>query len=93
MTLDTIKSEVEKVLRAHLAPSVIREVLVLSEADSDGEAILRIQVVIDRNGPELNAEKLFFATGVVRSALERVDEKRFPLLSFPSSDEIPGVAA
>lgn len=93
MTLEAIKTEVEQALKAHLAPSIIRGVLVFPELDSDGDPILRIQVIVDRNGPELDADKLFFATGVARAALDRIGEARFPLLSFPSSDEIPEVAA
>jgi hypothetical protein len=93
MSLDQVKDALQQALQSHLAPSIIKDVMVFPETDSDGEPILRIQVVVDRAGPQLNADKVFFATGVARSALAQVKETRFPLLSFPSSDEVPGVAA
>ena len=93
MASDSIKTAIEEALKAHFSPSIIKDVLVFQEKDSDGDPILRIQVIVDRSGPELDADKLFFATGVARAALESINEARFPLLSFPSSDEFPGVAA
>ena len=93
MKLDEVRDAVTQVLQAHLAPSILTKVLVFQETDSDGEPILRLQAVIDHAGPELGADKIFFATGVVRNALADRGETRFPLLTFPSSDEMPEVAA
>lgn len=93
MSVKKIKDVVGTALRLHLAPSIISDIAVFQETDSDGDPILRIQVVVDRNGAELDADKLFLATGVARAALEKIAETRFPLLSFPASDEMPGVAA
>jgi hypothetical protein len=93
MPVKDIKSTVMLALAAHLAPSVLTDLRVYEETDADGEPILRFQAVVDSTGPGLTADTVFFATGVVRKALAEIDETRFPLLSFPSSDEIPGVAA
>jgi hypothetical protein len=93
MTLDKIKNVVVKALRPHVHPSILKDVRVFQETDADNEPILRFQVIIDDGGPDLSADRVFFATGIVRNALEAVNESRFPLLTFPSSDEIPGVAA
>jgi hypothetical protein len=93
MSLEAIKEVVETALRGHVAPSVLKEVRVSQETDFDGDPILSLQVVIDSNGPDLKAEKVFFATGVVRAALATIGDDRFPLLSFPSSDEVAEVAA
>jgi hypothetical protein len=93
MTLEEIKNLVAETLRVHLSPAIVSDVRVYQEADSDGEPILRIQVIVDRNGPELTPDQVFFSIGVVREALGAVNESRFPLLTFPSSDELPGVAA
>jgi hypothetical protein len=93
MALEHIKSTVALALKEHIAPSILKDVLVYQETDSDDEPILRFQAIIDNRGPALNADKVFFATGVVRRALAEIGETRFPLLTFPSSDEIPEVAA
>ena len=91
--LEEVKAVLRVALQKHLAPAVVKDVMVFPESDSDGEPILRVQVVVDPSGPKLNADKVFFAIGVARSALAAINETRFPLLSFPSSDEVPGVAA
>jgi hypothetical protein len=93
MTLEEIKNLVATTLRAHFSPAIVSDIRVFQEADSDGEPILRFQVIVDRSGPDLTADQVFFSTGVVRQALRAVNESRFPLLTFPSSDEVPGVAA
>jgi hypothetical protein len=91
--LDTIRDLVLKALRTHLEPAIISDVRVFQEADSDGDPILRLQVVVDSSGPKLSSDKVFFATGVVRNALATIGDSRFPLLSFPTSKEISGEAA
>jgi hypothetical protein len=93
MPPEDIKMAVAQALQQHIAPSILKDLLVYQEMDSDGEPILRFQAIIDNDGPALDADKVFFATGVVRRALAEISETRFPLLTFPSSDEIPEVAA
>ena len=93
MDLLTIKEVVARALREHIAPSMLSTLLIYEETDSDEEPVLRFQAVIDDAGPALSADKIFFATGIVRDALIARDETRFPLLTFPSSSEITGVAA
>lgn len=93
MTLEEFENLVAETLRSHLSPAIVSDVRAYQEVDSDGEPILRFQVVVDRDGPDLTADQVFFSTGVVRHALGAVGESRFPLLTFPSSDELPGVAA
>jgi len=93
MDTDGIASTVRRALSEHVAPSIIKDLLVFQETDADGENILRFQVVIDKSGPDLTADKVFRATGIVRGALVALNDTRFPLLTFPSSDEIPEAAA
>lgn len=93
MESQAIKDVVAEALRGHIAPSILKDLLIYEETDFDGEPILRFQAIVDHNGPAMSADKIFFATGVVRDALVARKEARFPLLTFPSSNEIPGVAA
>ena len=93
MTIDEIKVVAMKALTDHLAPSIVANLLAFEEFDADGDPILRFRVVIDSRSPDLLADQVLYATGVVRRALASVNEQRFPLLSFPSSDEMSGVAA
>lgn len=93
MTSEDIKKVILETLMAHVTPALLTDAIVLQEVDADGEPILRIRAVVNSAGPELTSDKIFSATGRLRDALEAVGETRFPLLSFPSSSEIPGVAA
>jgi hypothetical protein len=79
-----IREKIEKTLKVHLRPSV----------DSDGDPVLRIWAVIDVAGPDLEADKVFTVTSVVRDALESIGDTRFPLVMFPASnEELPEAAA
>lgn len=93
MALEDIRNAVAAVIADHIHPSILKDLRVFQETDSDGEPILRFQAIIDHFGPSLSPDKVFFATGIVRNALANLNESRFPLLTFPSSDELPGVAA
>jgi hypothetical protein len=93
MTLDQIKKIVEDALGKHIAPARLTAVLVYEEEDADGDPILRIRAFVDSSGPGVGADRVFTATGVLRGALERAGETRFPLLTYPTSDELPEVAA
>lgn len=84
---------VYKALKEHLFPCRIARILKADEFDSDGDPILRMRVVIDQSGPEPDANKLFTATGLVREVLAMQKDNRFPLLTYPSSEEFPEVAA
>ena len=83
----------EGILHAHLAPARVLGIDVAEEVDADGDQVLRVKVILDSKGPKVDDGKIFSATGVVRSFLARLPDNRFPLLSFPSSDETSGVAA
>lgn len=91
--MKTTKMLVFDVLADHLAPSEVQALVINDEVDADGDPVLRIQVVIKHDGPAPAPEKLFSATGVVLRVLESMQDHRFPLLTFPSSNELPGVAA
>jgi hypothetical protein len=93
MAKDQIKAVALKALTDHLSPSIVTDLLVYEEFDADGDPILRFRVVINSDGPDLLSDKVLYATGVVRRALQAINESRFPIMSFPSSDEMSGVAA
>ena len=94
MNLDELKSVILETLSEHVAPSRLKDAIVLPEVDADGEPVLRVRAVVDTSGPYLSSDQVFSATGKLRDALEAKGELRFPLISFPSSNEdIPGVAA
>lgn len=93
MLSDAVKNHILNALKAHMQPSTVTDVRIAEQLDADGEPILRIQAVIDRDGPDLAADKVFTATAVVRKVLEDTKDTRFPLLTFPSSDEVRPEAA
>lgn len=80
-------------LKEHLSPSRIVRILTADEFDSDGDPVLRLRVVVDYSGPAVEPKKLFSATGVVREVMANQNDNRFPLLTYPSSEEVPEAAA
>ncbi len=82
-----------RALKEHLSPCRIVRILTADEFDSDGDPVLRLRVVVDHSGPAVEPKKLFSATGVVRDVMANQNDNRFPLLTYPSSEEVPEAAA
>lgn len=93
MMLEKIKTVLSAKLSEHIAPAQLKELRIFEESDADGDPILRVQVILDKSGPKIAADKILFATGIARAALSELKDSRFPLLTFPGSDELPEVAA
>lgn len=91
--MKTVEDSILETLSEHLAPSIVKRVVINRETDADGDPVLRIRVVIDKDGASPEPAKLFSATRVVLTVLNAIPDSPFPLLTFPSSDEMPGVAA
>lgn len=80
-------------LREYLLPCRVDSVLSADEFDSDGDPVLRLRVVIDETGPAPTDKQLFSATGLVRTVMADQKDDRFPLLTFPTREEMAEVAA
>lgn len=93
MTASRITEQVRTALASHLAPAHIVSVILHEELDSDGDPILRVLAVYDPERPAPSAEEMLSATGVVRSLLAAHEDRRFPLVSFISRDDLQEAAA
>ncbi len=80
-------------LTRHMEPCRVVRVLFADEFDHDGDPILRLRVVVDETGPTPSDIQLFSATGIVREVMAEYKDDRFPLLTFPTGEEMSELAA
>lgn len=82
---------IAKLVRESLAPDFnkvkIIEVIVHDEVDSDGEAVLRVDVIFEGTPKDVDALKLTGAVRHVRPRLREMNEEAFPLFSFISKGD------
>lgn len=88
-TIETIRQVVE----TQLAPAQIVDLSVREDVDSDGEEVLRVDVVFRIDGNKLDPEKVLGLVRHLREPFEKLHEKRFPIFSFMKPDDMNGAAA
>lgn len=80
--------KVAKVVRETLAADFdkvkIIDVRVRDETDSDGDEVLRVEVIFEGTQKDIDALKLTGAVRQVRPLLREMNENAFPLFSFIS---------
>jgi hypothetical protein len=91
-TLETIEA-IRKVVEAQLAPAEIVDVSVREDVDSDGEDVLRVDVVFRIDGNRLDPEKVLGLVRHLREPFEKLHEDRFPIFSFMKPEDMNGAAA
>lgn len=84
---------IRDVVEHQLAPARIVSVSVSEDDDFDGDPILRIDVVFEIEGDQLDPQKVMGLARHLREPLERLEEDRFPVFSFFKPDEVDGAAA
>jgi hypothetical protein len=82
--LASIKRIVRQTLRRDFVHIRILDVEVHEDVDSDGEEVLRINVIFEGTPKDLDAKKLSGAVRHLRPKLDKIHESVFPLLSFIS---------
>lgn len=80
-------------LTNHMLPCRVVRILSADEFDHDGDPILRLRVVVDETGPVPGDMQLFSATGIVREVMAEYKDDRFPLMTFPTREEMAELAA
>ncbi|HET7413546.1 MAG TPA: hypothetical protein VFJ18_12890 [Pararhizobium sp.] len=78
---------VSDTLRADFDKARILDVRVFSDEDSDGDDVLRIEVVFEGAQKDVDARKLSGAIRHVRPKLSHIGEEAFPLFSFISKGD------
>lgn len=66
----------------------VSEVRIREDTDSDGDEVLRIDVIFDGTSNDLDPKKLAGFVGHLRPRLEQMQETALPLLYFISSAEL-----
>ena len=91
MASEAIKDIIEAVIRERLSSDVVHKVVVTSDEDADGDAVLRVAVVLEGKHSDLDREKVVGLIRHLRSKLEdsedRAAAQAFPILSFMSKNE------
>jgi hypothetical protein len=82
--LASIKRIVTQTLRRDFDHIRILDVEIQEDVDSDGEDVLRINVIFEGTPKDLDAKKLSGAVRHLRPKLDKIHESAFPLLSFIS---------
>jgi len=85
--MGAIDDIVASVVKERLNGVTIESIEVERDVDSDGDPILRITVVFDAEGAELDPEKLVTIPRHLRSKLKKPDVDRFPMFSFISKGD------
>lgn len=93
MTIDEIRTELTDALRAHLKPIPLVDLEVTFDLDHDGDPILRIRAVYDETGGTPRGDRLLDSVGLLRDRLRALNDDRFPILTFISSDDRQAEAA
>lgn len=73
---------VEAVVRRQFSDAVIHAVAVKPDLDHDGDAILRVTVVVQDDNERLDPEKVLDASGSIWSALDEAGIESFPIVSY-----------
>jgi hypothetical protein len=82
-----IKRIVEDTLKRDLDNIRVVNILVRSDVDRDGDAVLLIDVVFDGLPKDINVRNLSAAVRHIRPKLAKIGETAFPLISFISKAE------
>lgn len=82
--LDNIKLTelVETVVRRQFSDAVIHAVAVKPDVDHDGDAILRVTVVVEDGIERLDPEKVLDTSGNLWSELGEAGIESFPIVSY-----------
>jgi hypothetical protein len=82
--LESIRRIVTDTLSSRFDRIRIVDVRIREDVDSDGDELLRIDVIFDGAPKDLDARKLSGAVRHLRPKLDAIHESAFPLLTFIS---------
>jgi hypothetical protein len=91
MASEAIKDLIEAVIRERLSSAAIHKVVVTSDEDADGDAVLRVAVILEGKHSDLDRDKVVGLIRHLRSKLgdseDHAAAHAFPILSFMSKNE------
>jgi hypothetical protein len=85
--IELIKKIVKDTLAGHFDHVRILRINVKKELDSEGEDLLKIDVIFEGAAKDLDYSKLSGTVRLLRPKLDKIDESAFPLLSFISKTD------
>lgn len=94
MDVEAIKRVVEQLLKERFGDDVLlRDMRILHEEDSDGDPVLRVEVVFDAETNYVPAERTKGLIRRLRPRLSEIGENAFPVMSFIAAKEMGKRAA
>lgn len=91
--LNKVADVIKAVFERQFAPARVQKILLEPDVDHDGDAIIRAQVVFEVDGDKLDPKKVKGLARHLRSEFEKLNEDRFPVVSFKTSAEFASEAA
>lgn len=85
--IDNIRDAIRNVIEERLAPTDIVDVEIEEDVDHDGDEIVRVRIVFAAQSGRPKAESVVGLTGLVRKPLLDIENDRFPILTFMTSEE------
>ncbi len=85
--LEQVRKIVKETLSGEYDHIRIVDVKVHEDVDSDGDSVLRVDVIFDGVPREADARKMSGAVRKLRPKLDRIRQAGFPLLSFISRSD------
>ena len=90
---DILKQAFSAVFQEEFSDVTLDNVELTEDVDSSGDPIIRVKFVFDVGGGRLEPEKVKGLLRHLRDSLSKLDESRFPIVSFERADERTGEAA
>lgn len=91
--LDTLQRVMRPIVEEQLAPARVVELRIEEGEGFDGEAILRVVVVIEMEQDVSLGSRALGLLRHLREPMAEVNEDRFPVFSFMKPGELDGAAA
>ena len=85
--INDIRDAIRHVIEERLAPTQIVDVEIEEDVDHDGDEIVRVRIVFEDQNGRPKAESVVGLTGLVRKPLLDIENDRFPILTFMTSEE------
>ena len=91
--MEELRDVVARVFREQFETAKLIDTIIEPDVDHDGDDILRIKYVFDVKNGDLDIAKVKSLIRHLREPLEALDEERFPVIRFLTTEEYLSEAA
>lgn len=84
---DAVRKVIENTLSKLFDNTHIQEIILKGDIDSDGDRVLKVDVIFSGSLKHSDVEKMTGAVRLLRPKLNEIHESAFPILSFISQSD------